>query len=109
MRIGSYLVEYLCEHLEINEKDYFGLCYVDASKQRHWLDLGKSIIKQYKDVDPSLFSFRVKFYPADPFRLTGNGRLMLYQQLQTDLCHGRLYCSIGVAAALAALGFLLKI
>ncbi|KAI9586248.1 FERM domain-containing protein 5 isoform X1 [Glossina fuscipes] len=100
---GSYLVEYICEQLEINEKDYFGLRYVDASKQRHWLDLGKSIIKQCKDIDPFLFSFRVKFYPADPFRLTGNGRLMLYQQLKRDLRHGRLYCSIGEAAALGSL------
>lgn len=50
-----------------------------------------------------LFSLRVKFYPADPFRLTGNGRIMLFQQLKRDLRHGRLYCSLGEAAALGAL------
>ena len=61
------------------------------------------ICKLQADVDPILFSFRVKFYPADPFRLTGNGRLMLYQQLKRDLRHGRLYCSMGEAAALGAL------
>lgn len=55
------------------------------------------------DVDPVLFSLRVKFYPADPLRLTGNGKLMLYQQLKRDLIHGRLYCSAGEAAALGAL------
>lgn len=55
------------------------------------------------DVHPVVFSFRVKFYPADPFRLTGNGRFMLYQQLKRDLRHGRLYCSAGEAAALGAL------
>ncbi|XP_055908231.1 FERM domain-containing protein 5 [Eupeodes corollae] len=100
---GSFLIEYLCDQLEIKEKDYFGLRYVDTGKQRHWLDLAKSIIKQVKDIDPILFSFRVKFYPADPFRLTGSGRLMLYQQLKRDLRHGRLYCSMGEAAALGAL------
>ncbi|XP_030384466.1 FERM domain-containing protein 5 [Scaptodrosophila lebanonensis] len=100
---GIYLVEYLCEQLNIKEKDYFGLRYVDNGKQRHWLDLAKSIIKQCKDIDPMLFSLRVKFYPADPFRLTGNGRLVLYQQLKRDLRHGRLYCSLGEAAALGAL------
>ncbi|KAI8114816.1 FERM domain-containing protein 3 [Lucilia cuprina] len=100
---GSYLVDFICDQLKIKEKDYFGLRYVDVSKQRHWLDLGKSVIKQCKDVDPILFSFRVKFYPADPFRLTGNGRIMLYQQLKRDLRHGRLYCSIGEAAALGSL------
>lgn len=55
------------------------------------------------DLEPCLFSFRVKFYPADPFRLTGSGRIMLYQQLKRDLRHGRLYCSIGEAAALGSL------
>lgn len=54
-------------------------------------------------MEPCLFSFRVKFYPADPFRLTGSGRIMLYQQLKRDLRHGRLYCSIGEAAALGSL------
>ncbi|KAH8410672.1 hypothetical protein KR009_011751 [Drosophila setifemur] len=100
---GIYLLEYLCSELDIKEKDYFGLRYVDSSKQRHWLDLSKSIIKQCKDLDPMLFSLRVKFYPADPFRLTGNARIMLYQQLKRDLRHGRLYCSLGEAAALGAL------
>lgn len=54
-------------------------------------------------MEPLLFSLRVKFYPADPFRLTGNARIMLYQQLKRDLRHGRLYCSLGEAAALGAL------
>jgi hypothetical protein len=55
------------------------------------------------DVEPLVLSFRVKFYPADPSRLTANGKLMLYQQLKRDLRHGRLYCSTGEAAALGAL------
>lgn len=50
-----------------------------------------------------MFLLRVKFYPADPFRLTGTARLMLYQQLKRDMSHGRLYCSQGEAAALGAL------
>lgn len=55
------------------------------------------------DVEPILFSFRIKFYPADPFRMSGNGKIMLYQQLKRDLRLGRLYCSAGEAAALGAL------
>ncbi|XP_058986106.1 FERM domain-containing protein 3 isoform X2 [Musca domestica] len=70
---------------------------------QQWLDLGKPILKQIKDLDPMLFSFRVKFYPADPFRLTNQGRTMLYQQLKRDLRHGRIYCSVGEAAALGSL------
>ncbi|XP_065084267.1 FERM domain-containing protein 5 isoform X2 [Ochlerotatus camptorhynchus] len=100
---GSFLLDYICETLEITEKDYFGLRFVDSAKQRHWLDLAKTIIKQVKDVEPLVLSFRVKFYPADPCRLTGYGKVMLFQQLKRDLRHGRLYCSIGEAAALGAL------
>uniref|UniRef100_A0AAG5DS23 Moesin/ezrin/radixin homolog 1 n=1 Tax=Anopheles atroparvus TaxID=41427 RepID=A0AAG5DS23_ANOAO len=100
---GSFLLDYVCEQLEITEKDYFGLRFVDSAKQRHWLDLAKTIIKQVKDVDPLVLSCRVKFYPADPLRLTNNGKLMMYQQLKRDLRHGRLYCSAGEAAALGAL------
>lgn len=55
------------------------------------------------DVEPLIFSFRVKFFPADPFRLTGNSKIMIYQQLKRDLIHGRLYCSAGEAAALGSL------
>lgn len=57
----------------------------------------------FLDVEPILFSFRIKFYPADPFRLAGNAKIMLYQQLKRDLRHGRLYCSTGEATALGTL------
>lgn len=57
----------------------------------------------FADVEPIVFSFRVKFFPADPFRLTGNSKILIYQQLKRDLIHGRLYCSVGEAAALGSL------
>lgn len=54
-------------------------------------------------MDPILFSFRVKFYPPDPLRLKEEiTRYQVYQQLKRDLLHGRLYCSPGEAALLAA-------
>lgn len=31
---GSFLLEYVCEQLDITDKDYFGLRYVDSTKQR---------------------------------------------------------------------------
>ncbi|XP_055298722.1 FERM domain-containing protein 5 [Sitodiplosis mosellana] len=100
---GCYLLDYVCEQMSVKEKDYFGLRFVDITRQRHWLDLSKSILKQVKDVEPIVFSFRVKFFPADPFRLTGNSKILIYQQLKRDLIHGRLYCSAGEAAALGSL------
>ncbi|XP_076684318.1 FERM domain containing isoform X3 [Andrena cerasifolii] len=100
---GKYILEYVCKQLNIMETDYFGLRYVDHCRQRHWLDLAKTAIKQVKDMDPILFSFRVKFYPPDPLRLKEEiTRYQVYQQLKRDLLHGRLYCSPGEAALLAA-------
>ncbi|XP_049830490.1 FERM domain-containing protein 5 isoform X3 [Schistocerca gregaria] len=100
---GKYLLEYVCRQLNLAEKDYFGLRYVDATRQRHWLDPAKSVIKQVKDMDPILFSFRVKFYPPDPFRLKEEiTRYQIYLQLKRDLLHGRLYCTPSEAALLAA-------
>lgn len=55
------------------------------------------------DLSPLVLSFRFHFYPADPTRLSFNGKCMLFQQLKRDLIHGRLYCSAGEAAALGAL------
>jgi hypothetical protein len=61
------------------------------------------MINTVTDTEPILFSFRVKFYPPDPLRLKEEiTRYQIYQQLKRDLLHGRLYCSPGEAALLAA-------
>lgn len=81
------------------------MCVGDCSFVRfqNWLDLSKTIIKQVKDVDPLVLSFRIKFYPADPGRMSLNGKYMVFQQLKRDLRHGRLYCSLNEGATLASL------
>lgn len=57
----------------------------------------------FVEMDPILFSFRVKFYPPDPFRLKEEiTRYQVYLQLKRDLLHGRLYCTPGEAALLGA-------
>ncbi|GIY64675.1 FERM domain-containing protein 5 [Caerostris darwini] len=100
---GQYLLDYTCNALNLLEKDYFGLRYVDAHKQRHWLDLTKSILKQVKGMSPIVFCFRVKFYPQDPYRLKEEiTRYQIFLQLRRDLLHGRLYCSQSDGAMLAA-------
>lgn len=100
---GKDLLDQVCQQLNLVEKDYFGLRYVDLNKQRHWLDLNKTIVKQVKYLDPLLFSFRVKFYPPDPFRLKEEiTRYQVYLQLRRDLLHGRLYCTPNEASLLAA-------
>ncbi|GBO99238.1 FERM domain-containing protein 5 [Eumeta japonica] len=101
---GKYLLDHVCQQLNLTETDYFGLRYVDAGGQRHWLHMGKSILKQVKDASPILFSFRVKFYPPNPLLLKEDvTRFQIYLQLKRDLLHGRLYCTSNEAAMLGAL------
>ncbi|KAG8327287.1 FERM domain-containing protein 5 [Homalodisca vitripennis] len=83
------------------------MCFYKIFKYKfvlqHWLDPAKLVLKQVKDMDPILFSFRVKFYPPDPFRLKEEiTRYQIYLQLKRDLLHGRLYCTSSEAALLGA-------
>ncbi|XP_075976473.1 FERM domain containing isoform X2 [Anticarsia gemmatalis] len=101
---GKFLLEHVCQQLNLTETDYFGLRYVDAGGQRHWLHMAKLILKQVKDASPILFSFRVKFYPPNPLLLKEDvTRFQIYLQLKRDLLHGRLYCTANEAAMLGAL------
>nr|CDS28151.1 FERM domain containing protein 5 [Hymenolepis microstoma] len=74
------------------ESAYFGLRYLDKSKQRQWLDLSKTVYKQLKNVIPRSLNFRVKHYPAKPLKelKQEKSRYFLYLQLRRDLHSGRL-------------------
>lgn len=100
---GQVLLDFTFKSLNLIEKDYFGLRFVDQGKQRNWLDPTRPIIKQVKGLNPIIFCFRVKFYPADPTKLKEEiTRYFLYLQLRRDLLHGRLYCSHEDASVLMA-------
>ncbi|MBN3307865.1 FRMD5 protein, partial [Amia calva] len=100
---GQYLFDLICHHLNLLEKDYFGIRYVDPDKQRHWLEFTKSIAKQMKSQPPFTMCFRVKFYPPDPAALKEEiTRYLVFLQIKRDLYHGRLLCKTSDAAILAA-------
>ncbi|KAL3998342.1 FERM central domain family protein [Acanthocheilonema viteae] len=100
---AQFILDYVCECLNIVEKDYFGLRYQDLSRHRYWMDLNKQICKQVRGPNISL-RFRVRFYPSDVSILKEEiTRYMLFVQLQRDLLHGRLYCPQNEAAVLGAL------
>ncbi|CAD5112820.1 DgyrCDS2031 [Dimorphilus gyrociliatus] len=100
---GQWLLEHVCNELNLVEKAYFGLRYVDNNKQRHWLDPLKPVYRQLKNVTPQVLCFRVKFYPAEPLKLKEEiTRYYLFLQLRRDLHHGRLLCSSQDANLLAA-------
>ncbi|XP_053405298.1 FERM domain-containing protein 5-like isoform X2 [Mercenaria mercenaria] len=101
--LGQFVLDKVCDTLNLVEKDYFGLRFVDAEKQRHWLDPTKTVYKQLKGVSPCVLCFRVKFYPEDPMKLHEEiTRYYLFLQLRRDLHHGRLLCSPQDANLLAA-------
>ncbi|KAJ8417346.1 hypothetical protein AAFF_G00285730 [Aldrovandia affinis] len=100
---GQFLFDLICHHLNLLEKDYFGIRYVDPDKQRHWLEFTKSIAKQMKSQPPFTMCLRVKFYPPDPAALKEEiTRYVVFLQIKRDLYHGRLLCKTSDAAMLAA-------
>uniref|UniRef100_A0A8C6UDB4 FERM domain-containing protein n=1 Tax=Neogobius melanostomus TaxID=47308 RepID=A0A8C6UDB4_9GOBI len=99
---GQALVDLICEHLNLLEKDYFGLTFADCDTQKNWLDPSKEIKKQMRN-SPWLFAFAVKFYPPDPSQLTEDiTRYYLCLQLRDDMLSGRLPCSFVTHALLGS-------
>ncbi|XP_069618884.1 FERM domain-containing protein 3 isoform X2 [Ranitomeya imitator] len=100
---GQFLIDHICNHYSLLEKDYFGIRFVDPEKQRHWLDPNKPISKQMKSHPPYTMCFRVKFYPHEPLKIKEElTRYLLYLQIKRDIFHGRLLCSFADAAFLGA-------
>ncbi|KAJ8380895.1 hypothetical protein SKAU_G00016730 [Synaphobranchus kaupii] len=100
---GQFLLDHVCNHYSLLEKDYFGIRYVDPEKQRHWLEPNKCIVKQMKSHQPYTMCFRVKFYPHEPMKIKEElTRYLLYLQLKRDVYHGRLLCPFTDAAYLGA-------
>ncbi|XP_040292436.1 band 4.1-like protein 1 isoform X2 [Bufo bufo] len=99
---GQVLFDTVCGHLNLLEKDYFGLTFCDTDSQKNWLDPSKEIKKQIRS-GPWTFGFTVKFYPPDPAQLTEDiTRYYLCLQLRADIISGRLPCSFVTHALLGS-------
>ncbi|XP_044038596.1 protein 4.1-like isoform X13 [Siniperca chuatsi] len=99
---GQTLMDMVCEHLNLLEKDYFGLTFADTDTQKNWLDPSKEIKKQMRN-SPWHLAFAVKFYPPDPSQLTEDiTRYYLCLQLRDDMLSGRLPCSFVTHALLGS-------
>ncbi|XP_054900063.1 band 4.1-like protein 2 isoform X8 [Poeciliopsis prolifica] len=99
---GQYLFFKVCEHLNLLEKDYFGLTYKDNHDEKCWLDPTKEIKRQIRSNNWQ-FAFGVKFYPPDPSQLTEDiTRYLLCLQLREDVASGRLPCSFVTHALLGS-------
>ncbi|XP_078676312.1 protein 4.1-like isoform X8 [Branchiostoma floridae x Branchiostoma belcheri] len=99
---GQQLFDMICDHLNLLEKDYFGITYRDPQDQKYWLDPLKEIRKQIKG-GPWVFGFNVKFYPPDPAQLQEDiTRYQLSLQIRDDILKGRLPCSFVTHALLGS-------
>ncbi|XP_060713566.1 band 4.1-like protein 1 isoform X2 [Tachysurus vachellii] len=99
---GQALLDMVCDHLNLLEKDYFGLTFTDSDSQKNWLDPSKEIKKQMR-TSPWHFAFAVKFYPPDPSQLMEDiTRYYLCLQLRDDILSGRLPCSFVTHALLGS-------
>ncbi|XP_047446174.1 protein 4.1-like isoform X9 [Mugil cephalus] len=99
---GQVLFDKVCDHLNLLEKDYFGITHRDVENQKNWLDPSKELKKQIR-TGPWNFAFNVKFYPPDPSQLTEDiTRYYLCLQLRDDVVSGRLPCSFATHTVLGS-------
>uniref|UniRef100_A0A8C4ZJ49 FERM domain-containing protein n=1 Tax=Gadus morhua TaxID=8049 RepID=A0A8C4ZJ49_GADMO len=99
---GHILLDKICDHLNLLEKDYFGITYRDVENQKNWIDPTKEMKKQIR-TGPWNFAFNVKFYPPDPALLSEDiTRYFLCLQLRDDVVSGRLPCSFATHTMLGS-------
>ncbi|CAH2305089.1 band 5 isoform X1 [Pelobates cultripes] len=100
---GQELFDQIMYHLDLIEKDYFGLQFMDSAQVPHWLDHTKSIKKQVKIGSPYCLHLRVKFYSSEPNNLREElTRYLFVLQLKQDILSGKLECPFDTAVQLAA-------
>uniref|UniRef100_A0A3Q2QMT3 Protein 4.1 n=1 Tax=Fundulus heteroclitus TaxID=8078 RepID=A0A3Q2QMT3_FUNHE len=90
---GQELLTKVCDHVNLLEKDYFGLAIWETPTSKTWMEPTKEIRKQVSG-GVYEFTFNVKFYPPDPAQLTEDlTRYFLCLQLRKDILLGVLPCS----------------
>lgn len=101
---GQVLLDIVFKHLDLTERDYFGLQLTDDSTDNpRWLDPNKPIRKQLKRGSPYNLNFRVKFFVSDPNKLQEEyTRYQYFLQIKQDILTGRLSCPCNTAALLAS-------
>ncbi|XP_067289349.1 band 4.1-like protein 4 [Pseudorasbora parva] len=104
---GSLVLDYVFNHLNLAETEYFGLRYCDHSHQTYWLDPSKTLA-EHKDLittgPPFTLYFGVKFYAEDPCKLKEEiTRYQFFLQVKQDVLQGRLPCPFNISTQLGAL------
>ncbi|XP_061615562.1 protein 4.1 isoform X8 [Phyllopteryx taeniolatus] len=99
---GQELFTKVCDHLNLLERDYYGLVIWETPNVKTWMDLAKEIRRQVQGANYD-FTFNVKFYPPDPAQFSEDiTRYYLCLQLRKDILQGRLPCSFVTLALLGS-------
>uniref|UniRef100_A0A8C7D907 Protein 4.1 n=1 Tax=Oncorhynchus kisutch TaxID=8019 RepID=A0A8C7D907_ONCKI len=99
---GVELFTKVCDHLNLLERDYYGLAIWESPSMKTWMDFTKEIRRQVQGTNYD-FTFNVKFYPPDPAQLSEDiTRYYLCLQLRKDILGGRLPCSFVTLALLGS-------
>lgn len=104
---GSVLLDLVYQHLELVEKDYFGLQYTEdktgtSTECMVWLDPAKALKKQLTNCQTNLY-FKVKFYVSDPSKLQHEyTRYQFYLQIKKDIFEEKLIVPPSTAILLAS-------
>uniref|UniRef100_A0A8C7N9T8 FERM, ARHGEF and pleckstrin domain-containing protein 1 n=1 Tax=Oncorhynchus kisutch TaxID=8019 RepID=A0A8C7N9T8_ONCKI len=97
------LFDLVCVHLNLAERDYFGLQYQNPRRMMVWLDLLKPTLKQIRRPKNTILRFVVKFFPPDHTQLLEElTRYLFALQIKHDLACGRLTCNATSAALLVS-------
>ncbi|XP_072332200.1 LOW QUALITY PROTEIN: FERM, ARHGEF and pleckstrin domain-containing protein 1-like [Scyliorhinus torazame] len=88
---GKYLLDLICQNLNLVESDYFALEFLDHRKVMVWLDLLKPIVKQVRS-DKAIDLAIVLYF----------GRYLFALQIKQDLASGRMTCNDSSAALLVS-------
>ncbi|XP_067866734.1 tyrosine-protein phosphatase non-receptor type 3-like isoform X2 [Heterodontus francisci] len=98
---GQVLLDMAYKQLDLIEKEYFGLQFIDDSiESPRWLEPSKPIRKQLKG---GALNFRVRFFVTDPNALQQEQTRHLYfLQLKKEFIDGRLPCPHNKAVLLAS-------
>jgi erythrocyte membrane protein band 4.1 len=98
---GSLLVEMVCEHLNLLERDYFSCFYINNGV-RFWIILDRRVAKQIGKL-PWVFGFGVKFYAPDPSLLQEDiTRYFMCLQIRADILASVLPCAFVTHALLGS-------
>jgi len=104
---GQDLLDKVFDHLELVEKDYFGLQFADVpqadGEDMRWLDATKALRKQARVGPPYRFFFHVKYYVSDPSKLMEEyTRYHFFLQIKKDILDGKMVVPYKSAVLLAS-------